>query len=96
VPPADPLAELDRLRRPTGPWLHLLDAAPSDARQLGWMPGKDNAVGLAAQCARLDAVGARYLRLSGWDAQEPAARRRRAAGHSTRPGIRDRTMWTER
>jgi len=44
VPVADPLAELARLRRPTGPWLHLLDGAPSDARQLGWMLGQDGVV----------------------------------------------------
>jgi hypothetical protein len=44
VPAADPLADLARLRRPTGPWLHLLDGAPSDARQLGWMLGQDGVV----------------------------------------------------
>jgi hypothetical protein len=44
VPTADPLAELARLRRPPGPWLHLLDGAPSDARQLGWMLGQDGVV----------------------------------------------------
>ena len=42
--PADPLAELERLRRPTGPWLHVLDAAPADARQLGWMLAQDGVV----------------------------------------------------
>jgi hypothetical protein len=42
--PADPLAELERLRRTPGPWLHLLDGAPSDARQLGWMLGRDGVV----------------------------------------------------
>jgi hypothetical protein len=41
---ADPLAELARLRRPPGPWLHLLDGAPSDARQLGWMLAQDGVV----------------------------------------------------
>jgi len=44
VPPADPLAELVRLRCGPGPWLHLLDGAPSDARQLGWPPGRDGVV----------------------------------------------------
>src|SRR5215475_4672775 len=41
VPAADPLAELARLRRPAGPWLHMLDGAPADARQLGWILGRD-------------------------------------------------------
>jgi hypothetical protein len=41
---ADPMAELARLRRPSGPWLHLLDGAPSDARQLGWMLTQDGMV----------------------------------------------------
>jgi hypothetical protein len=41
---ADPMTELARLRRPSGPWLHLLDGAPADARQLGWMLTQDGMV----------------------------------------------------
>jgi len=41
APATDPLAELARLRRPTGPRLHMLDGAPADARQLGWILGRD-------------------------------------------------------
>jgi hypothetical protein len=51
---ADPLAELARLRRAAGPWLHLLDGAPSDARQLGWMLAQDGMVvrHLRGHCVR--------------------------------------------
>ncbi|HZB49211.1 MAG TPA: hypothetical protein VE547_08970, partial [Mycobacteriales bacterium] len=77
VPPvADPEAELARLRRPTGPWLHLLDAAPADARQLGWMLGRDGVVVrlLRGHCGRsryglLDEVGA-ALQLPGDPAED--------------------------
>jgi hypothetical protein len=77
VPPvADPEAELARLRRPTGPWLHLLDAAPADARQLGWMLGQDGVVVriLRGHCGRstygfLDEVGA-ALQLPGDPAED--------------------------
>jgi hypothetical protein len=65
VPSTDPLADLARLRRPAGPWLHLLEGASSDARQLGWMLGQDGVVVrlLRGHCARsryglLDEVGA--------------------------------------
>ncbi len=34
---------------------------------------QDDAVGLAALRARLDAVQARYAELAGWEASEPAA-----------------------
>jgi hypothetical protein len=57
VPAADPLADLARLRRPTGPWLHLLDGAPSDARQLGWMLGQD---GVVVRILRGHCVRSRY------------------------------------
>ena len=60
--PAGPEAEL---ARPTGPWIHLLDAAPADARQLGWLLGQDGIVvrHLRGHCGRstyglLDEVGA--------------------------------------
>jgi hypothetical protein len=63
--PAGPEAELARLARPTGPWIHLLDAAPADARQLGWLLGQDGIVvrHLRGHCGRstyglLDEVGA--------------------------------------
>ena len=63
--PAGPEAELARLARPTGPWIHLLDAAPADARQLGWLLGRDGIVvrHLRGHCGRstyglLDEVGA--------------------------------------
>jgi hypothetical protein len=63
--PAGPEAELARLARPTGPWIHLLDAAPADARQLGWMLGQDGIVvrHLRGHCGRstyglLDEIGA--------------------------------------
>jgi hypothetical protein len=77
VPPAtDPEAELARLRRPTGPWLHLLDAAPADARQLGWMLGQDGVVVriLRGHCGRsryglLDEIGA-ALQLPGDPAED--------------------------
>ena len=62
---ADPEADLARLRRPTGPWLHLLDATPADARQLGWLLGRDGLVVriLRGHCGRsayglLDEAGA--------------------------------------
>jgi hypothetical protein len=66
VPPAaGPATELARLARPTGPWLHLLDAAPADARQLGWLLGQDGIVvrQLRGHCGRstyglLDEIGA--------------------------------------
>jgi hypothetical protein len=77
VPPAtDPEADLARLRRPTGPWLHLLDAAPADARQLGWLLGQEGAVvrTLRGHCGRttyglLDEVGA-ALQLPGDPAED--------------------------
>jgi hypothetical protein len=77
VPPAaDPEAELARLRRPTGPWLHLLDAAPADARQLGWMLGQDGVLVriLRGHCGRsryglLDEIGA-ALQLPGDPAED--------------------------
>ena len=63
--PPGPEAELARLARPTGPWIHLLDAAPADARQLGWLLGQDGIVvrHLRGHCGRstyglLDEVGA--------------------------------------
>ena len=63
--PAGPEAELARLARPTGPWIHLLDAAPADARQLGWLLGRDGIVvrHLRGHCGRstyglLDEMGA--------------------------------------
>jgi hypothetical protein len=63
--PAGPEAELARLARPTGPWIHLLDAAPADARQLGWLLGQEGIVvrHLRGHCGRstyglLDEVGA--------------------------------------
>jgi len=63
--PAGSEAELARLARPTGPWIHLLDAAPADARQLGWLLGQDGIVvrHLRGHCGRstyglLDEVGA--------------------------------------
>jgi hypothetical protein len=51
---AGPEAELARLARPSGPWLHLLDAAPADARQLGWLLGQDGVVvrQLRGHCGR--------------------------------------------
>jgi hypothetical protein len=62
---AGPEAELARLVRPTGPWIHLLDAAPADARQLGWLLGQDGIVvrHLRGHCGRstyglLDEIGA--------------------------------------
>ena len=62
---AGPEAELARLARPTGPWIHLLDAAPADARQLGWLLGQDGIVvrHLRGHCGRstyglLDEIGA--------------------------------------
>jgi hypothetical protein len=62
---AGPEEELARLARPTGPWIHLLDAAPADARQLGWMLGRDGIVvrHLRGHCGRstyglLDEMGA--------------------------------------
>ena len=62
---AGPEAELARLARPTGPWIHLLDAAPADARQLGWLLGQDGVVvrQLRGHCGRsayglLDEIGA--------------------------------------
>ncbi len=65
VPSTDPMADLARLRRPAGPWLHLLEGAPSDARQLGWMLGQDGVVVrlLRGHCTRsryglFDEVGA--------------------------------------
>ena len=77
VPPAsDPESELARLRRPPGPWLHQLDAAPADARQLGWMLGQDGVVVriLRGHCARtaygfFDEVGA-ALQLPGDPAED--------------------------
>ena len=63
--PPGPEAELARLARPTGPWIHLLDAAPADARQLGWLLGQDGIVvrHLRGHCGRstyglLDEMGA--------------------------------------
>ena len=63
--PPGPEAELARLARPTGPWIHLLDAAPADARQLGWLLGQDGIAvrHLRGHCGRstyglLDEVGA--------------------------------------
>jgi hypothetical protein len=62
---AGPEAELARLARPTGPWIHLLDAAPADARQLGWLLAQDGIVvrHLRGHCGRstyglLDEIGA--------------------------------------
>lgn len=48
----DPMAEIARLRAPGSPYLHLLDGAPADARQLGWMlAGNDIATrALRGQC----------------------------------------------
>ncbi|MFL6130086.1 MAG: hypothetical protein ACJ73E_13615 [Mycobacteriales bacterium] len=80
VPPAAGAeAELARLRRPTGPWLHLLDAAPADARQLGWVLSRDGVVVriLRGHCGRstyglLDEVGA-ALQLPGDPAEDWSA-----------------------
>ena len=80
VPPAaDPEADLARLRRPTGPWLHLLDAAPADARQLGWMLAQGGVVVriLRGHCGRsaygfLDEAGA-ALQLPGEPAEDWAS-----------------------
>jgi hypothetical protein len=77
VPPvAGPEAELARLARPTGPWIHLLDAAPADARQLGWLLGQDGIVVrlLRGHCGRstyglLDEIGA-ALQLPGDPAED--------------------------
>jgi hypothetical protein len=73
---AGPEAELARLRRPTGPWLHLLDAAPADARQLAWMLGQDGVLVriLRGHCGRsryglLDEIGA-ALQLPGDPAED--------------------------
>jgi hypothetical protein len=67
---------LARLSRPTGPWLHLLDAAPADARQLGWLLGQDGIVvrQLRGHCGRstyglLDEIGA-ALQLPGDPAED--------------------------
>ncbi|HST67168.1 MAG TPA: hypothetical protein VLM05_18465, partial [Mycobacteriales bacterium] len=71
-----PEAELARLARPTGPWIHLLDAAPADARQLGWLLGQDGVVVrlLRGHCGRsayglLDEIGA-ALQLPGDPAED--------------------------
>ena len=51
---SDAAAEIDRLCAPAGPWLHLLDGAPADARQLGWLLAERGAVTrlLRGQCMR--------------------------------------------
>jgi len=76
---ADPAAELAPLRRSAGPWLHLLDAVPGDARQLGWMLRQDGVEVriLRGHCGRstygfLDEVGA-ALQLPGDPADDWAA-----------------------
>jgi hypothetical protein len=76
---ADPAVELAPLRRSAGPWLHLLDAAPADARQLGWMlrQGGVEVRILRGHCGRstygfLDEVGA-ALQLPGDPADDWAA-----------------------
>jgi len=73
---AGPEAELARLARPTGPWIHLLDAAPADARQLGWLLGQEGVVvrQLRGHCGRstyglLDEIGA-ALQLPGDPAED--------------------------
>ncbi len=54
---------------------------------------QDDTLGLAALRARLDAAGARYAELAGWDAEEPSAGTAVSArlGAVRRPG---RTRWT--
>ncbi len=50
------MAEIARLRAPAGPYLHLLDGAPADGRQLGWMLGEHEIISraLRGHCMRTE------------------------------------------